>query len=137
MPATSRPERAELEMILQGLRSQPGLRLALLVAPDGLLIAGAAAGDEAEEMWGAVSAVLTNLGGQITKAEGAGDLETAVFYTDDCRLLVARAKLGFLLAVADPQANLEQLSAEVAQAGRSCDVRTESLLARRRGNDDV
>ena len=73
MSASWRPESTEVEAILGDIRSQPGVMRVLLVSPDGLLLAGQV-GDEAEEMWGAVTAVLANLGDQLARAEQAGGL---------------------------------------------------------------
>ncbi len=117
MSASWRPESTEVEAILGDIRSQPGVMCALLVSPDGLLLAGQV-GDEAEEMWGAVTAVLANLGDQLARAEQAGGLQTAVFFTAACRLVVQRVKLGSLVAAAAPEAKLEQVAAELARAAQ-------------------
>ncbi len=134
MPASLPLEYRELEASLQALRRRPGVSRALLVSPDGLLIAGAA-GDETEEMWAAIAAVLAKVGNQVTTAGEAGPLRAAVFYTAGCRLVMGSFPLGFVLAVADPQADLEEISAEVARAARRLENAGDRVGPR--GNDYV
>ncbi len=115
-------ERPGFAGVLQGLRTTPGVVQALVAAPDGLLIAGAAAEEEANELWAAVSAVLGKLGGQLMVSATGEALELAVFRARRYQFVVKPTKLGYVLAVAAPEAEVEGVCAQVEAAARSLEA---------------
>jgi len=135
MPVKSPPDRS-LRRILEELRTQPGVTTALLAASDGLLIARAVEGDDADELWAAVSAVLGNLGGKLTAGLGGGELQSAAFTAVHCQFVVRRVSLGYLLAVAQPEADVEGICAGMETAAREVEAVTALLAPTAREGDE-
>ncbi len=107
MPDSSVPEALTFQQLIHRLAQEPGVVHAVLAAPDGLLIAGP--DDELTELWAAVSAVLGNLGNKVVAGLDGGELQAAVFAAPHCQFVVKRVSVGYVLAVAQPTADVEGL----------------------------
>jgi predicted regulator of Ras-like GTPase activity (Roadblock/LC7/MglB family) len=132
MPSQSRPSQATFASLLGEIRAEPGVVNALVVAPDGLLIAGAQQGEEEGELWAAVAAVLGNLGGRLAATADQGELESAVFTAATCQFVVRPIRMGFVLAVARPSAALDRVCTRVARAADKLDIFAGTLMGKRK-----
>jgi predicted regulator of Ras-like GTPase activity (Roadblock/LC7/MglB family) len=102
--------------IVHSLRQVPGVRGALLVAPDGFVIAGEAPPSVALEPLAALAATLgRDLEVGATRL-GRGAFQTALFSADDGTLFLAVSRIGFVVTLADPQANFQTIRAALEEA---------------------
>jgi predicted regulator of Ras-like GTPase activity (Roadblock/LC7/MglB family) len=102
--------------IVGGVRHLNGVRGALLVAPDGFVIAVEVAPTIAVE---ALAALAATLGRDLEVGAshlGRGAFQTAMFSADDGTLLLATSRIGFLVALAEREANLPALRGALDEA---------------------
>lgn len=95
--------------IVAGIRHLNAVRGALLVAPDGFVIAAEVPPTVAVEP---LAALVATLGRDLETGAsrlGRSALQTALFSADDATLVLAPSRLGFLVALAERTANLPAL----------------------------
>jgi predicted regulator of Ras-like GTPase activity (Roadblock/LC7/MglB family) len=95
--------------IVVGLSHLPAVRAALLVAPDGFVIAAEVPPAVAVEPLAALAATLGRDLEVGASRLGRGAFQTAFFSADDGTLLLATSQIGFLVALAEREANLPAL----------------------------
>ena len=95
--------------IVVGLGHLPAVRAALLVAPDGFVIAAEVPPAVAVEPLAALAATLGRDLEVGASRLGRGAFQTAFFSADDGTLLLATSQIGFLVALAERDANLPAL----------------------------
>jgi predicted regulator of Ras-like GTPase activity (Roadblock/LC7/MglB family) len=92
------------------------VRGALLVAPDGFVIAAEVPPTVAVEPLAALAATLGRDLETGANRLGRGALSTALFSADDATLVLATSRLGFLVAMAERTANLPALRSALDEA---------------------
>jgi len=116
---------------LERLVGQPGVVGALVTARDGLPVAVRMESAEAGETWSAVTAMLGNLAARLLE-EGGDEMETAVFQAVNHQFVVARVQVGFLLAVAQPNAEGAALCDRARAAADEVNAATRELIGSRK-----
>jgi predicted regulator of Ras-like GTPase activity (Roadblock/LC7/MglB family) len=102
--------------IVHGLRSVPGARGALLVAPDGFVIAADTPAGVALDPLAALAATLgRDLELGATRL-GRGAFQTALFSADDGALFLAVSRIGFVVLLAESQINIQAIRAALEDA---------------------
>jgi predicted regulator of Ras-like GTPase activity (Roadblock/LC7/MglB family) len=102
--------------IVHGLRSVPGARGALLVAPDGFVIAADTPAGVALDPLAALAATLgRDLELGATRL-GRGAFQTALFSADDGALFLAVSRIGFVVLLAESQINIQAIRAALEEA---------------------
>jgi predicted regulator of Ras-like GTPase activity (Roadblock/LC7/MglB family) len=102
--------------IVAGVRHLNAVRGALLVAPDGFVIAAEVPPTVAVEPLAALAATLGRDLETGAGRLGGGAFQTALFSADDATLLLATSRLGFLVALAERTANLPALRTALDEA---------------------
>ena len=102
--------------IVQTIARLPGVKGALIVAPDGFVIAAEVPEGVAVESLAALAATLgRDLEVGATRL-GRGAFQTALFSADDGTLFLATSPIGFVVALAEPQASLQSVRGALAEA---------------------
>ena len=95
--------------IVQTIARLPGVKGALIVAPDGFVISAEVPEGVAVESLAALAATLgRDLEVGATRL-GRGAFQTAQLSADDGTLFLATSPIGFVVALAEPQANLQSV----------------------------
>jgi predicted regulator of Ras-like GTPase activity (Roadblock/LC7/MglB family) len=102
--------------IVIGLGHLPAVRGALLVAPDGFVIAAEMPAGVAVEPLAALAATLGRDLEIGASRLGRGAFQTAMFSADDGTLLLATSRIGFVVALAEREALLPGLRTAVDEA---------------------
>ena len=102
--------------IVQGLARLHGVRGALVVAPDGFVIVAEVAAGIAVEPLAALAATLGRDLEVGASRLGHGAFQTALFSADDGTLFLAGSPIGFVLVLAEPQANLQTVRGALADS---------------------
>lgn len=95
--------------IVHSLAQLTAVRGALLVAPDGFVIAADVPPNVALEPLAALAATLGRDLEVGASKLGGGAFQTALFSADDGTLYLAASRIGFVVALADPQANFQAI----------------------------
>jgi predicted regulator of Ras-like GTPase activity (Roadblock/LC7/MglB family) len=107
--------------VVQGLARVAGVRGALLVAPDGFVVASEVPASVAIEPVAALAATLgRDLEVGATRL-GRGAFQTALFSADDGTLFLAASRIGFVVALAEPQANVQAIRGGLEEAVSAID----------------
>jgi len=107
--------------VVQALARAAAVRGALLVAADGFVIAAEMPAGIAIEPLAALAATLgRDLEVGATKL-GHGAFQTALFSADDGTLFLAASRIGFVVALADPQGNVQAIRAALEEAVMAID----------------
>jgi predicted regulator of Ras-like GTPase activity (Roadblock/LC7/MglB family) len=102
--------------IVQTVARMHGVKGAAIVAPDGFVIAAEVPEGVAVESLAALAATLgRDLEVGATRL-GRGAFQTALFSADDGTLFLATSPIGFVVALAEPQASLQSVRAALAEA---------------------
>ena len=102
--------------IVQTVARLYGVKGALIVAPDGFVIAAEVPEGVSVESLAALAATLgRDLEVGATRL-GRGAFQTALFSADDGTLFLATSPIGFVVALAEPQANLQSVRGALAEA---------------------
>ena len=102
--------------IVQTVARLHGVKGALIVAPDGFVIAAEVPDDVSVESLAALAATLgRDLEVGATRL-GRGAFQTALFSADDGTLFLATSPIGFVVALAEPPASLQSVRAAMAEA---------------------
>ena len=102
--------------IVHSLRSLHGVRGSLMVAADGFVIAAEVPPSIAVEPLAALAATLGRDLEVGASKLGGGAFQTALFSADDGTLFLATSPIGFVVALAEPQASLQGVRAALAEA---------------------
>jgi predicted regulator of Ras-like GTPase activity (Roadblock/LC7/MglB family) len=102
--------------IVQTLARLHGVKGALIVAPDGFVIAAEVTDGVAVESLAALAATLGRDLEVGANRLGRGAFQTALFSADDGTLFLATSPIGFVVALAEPQASLQGVRAALAEA---------------------
>jgi predicted regulator of Ras-like GTPase activity (Roadblock/LC7/MglB family) len=102
--------------IVRALARLPGVRGALIVAADGFVIAADTPSTLAVEPVAALAATLgRDLEVGATRL-GRGAFQTALFSADDGTMFLAASPIGFLVALTEPQVNVQSVRAALDEA---------------------
>jgi predicted regulator of Ras-like GTPase activity (Roadblock/LC7/MglB family) len=102
--------------IVQTVARLHGVKGAAIVAPDGFVIAAEVPEGVAAESLAALAATLgRDLEVGATRL-GRGAFQTALFSADDGTLFLATSPIGFVVALAEPQASLQAVRGALAEA---------------------
>ena len=102
--------------IVQTVARLYGVKGALIVAPDGFVIAAEVPEGVSVESLAALAATLgRDLEVGATRL-GRGAFQTALFSADDGTLFLATSPIGFVVALAEPQASLQSVRTALAEA---------------------
>ena len=93
-----------------------GMRGALIVAADGFVIASEVPSGVAVESLAALAATLGRDLEVGASRLGRGAFQTALFSADDGTLFLATSPIGFVVALAEPQASLQSVRGALAEA---------------------
>jgi predicted regulator of Ras-like GTPase activity (Roadblock/LC7/MglB family) len=102
--------------IVQSIARLHGMRGALIVAADGFVIAAEVPSGVAVESLAALAATLGRDLEVGASRLGGGAFQTALFSADDGTLFLATSPIGFVVALAEPQANLQSVRGALAEA---------------------
>lgn len=102
--------------IVQSIARLHGIRGALIVAADGFVIAAEVPSGVAVESLAALAATLGRDLEVGASRLGGGAFQTALFSADDGTLFLATSPIGFVVALAEPQANLQSVRGALAEA---------------------
>jgi predicted regulator of Ras-like GTPase activity (Roadblock/LC7/MglB family) len=108
-PAGGPSRAAVFRQVLQELVTVPGTRGALIVAPDGLVIASELSAGTAVEPLGAMAATLGREMELGPGRAGAGEFSRAIFVADDGSVLLGASPVGFVVALGDGGADVAQM----------------------------
>jgi predicted regulator of Ras-like GTPase activity (Roadblock/LC7/MglB family) len=92
------------------------VRGALVVSPDGFVIAAEVPAAVKVEPLAALGATLGRDLEVGASRLGHGAFQTALFSADDGTVLLAASRIGFVVALAEPQANLEAVRTALSEA---------------------
>ena len=102
--------------IVQTVARMHGVKGAAIVAPDGFVIAAEMPEGVAVESLAALAATLGRDLEVGASRLGRGAFQTALFSADDGTLFLATSPIGFVVALAEPQANLQSVRGALAEA---------------------
>jgi predicted regulator of Ras-like GTPase activity (Roadblock/LC7/MglB family) len=102
--------------VVQELVRLHWVRGALIVAPDGFVIASELPQGLAVEPLAALAATLGRDLELSTARVGRGAFQTAVFSSDDGTIFLATSPIGFILVLAEQQANLQAIRGALSDA---------------------
>ena len=102
--------------IVHAIARLHGVKGAAIVAPDGFVIAAEVPEGVAVESLAALAATLGRDLEVGASRLGRGAFQTALFSADDGTLFLATSPIGFVVALAEPQASLQSVRAVVAEA---------------------
>jgi predicted regulator of Ras-like GTPase activity (Roadblock/LC7/MglB family) len=102
--------------IVQGLARLHGVKGALIVAPDGFVIASEVAQGVAVDSLAALAATLGHDLEVGASRLGRGAFQTALFSADDGTMFLATSPIGFVVALAEPQVSLQSVRTALAEA---------------------
>ncbi len=107
--------------VVQALARATAVRGALLVAADGFVIAAEVPAGVAIEPLAALAATLgRDLEVGATRL-GHGAFQTALFSADDGTLFLAASRIGFVVALADAQGNVQAIRSALEEAVNAID----------------
>ena len=102
--------------IVQTIARLHGVKGAAIVAADGFVIAAEVPEGVAVESLAALAATLGRDLEVGASRLGRGAFQTALFSADDGTLFLATSPIGFVVALAEPQANLQSVRGALAEA---------------------
>jgi len=110
------PEESGLDSSLAALTSRPGVLGAMVSTDDGLPFLVRLQSHHDQETLAAAGAALGQMTCEVLDRLNQGELEMAVLETEEFRFLVRPLSVGFLLVMAESEANVGLLSAEMSKA---------------------
>ena len=102
--------------IVHAIARLHGVKGAAIVAPDGFVIAAEVPEGVAVESLAALAATLGRDLEVGASRLGRGAFQTALFSADDGTLFLATSPIGFVVALAEPQASLQSVRGALAEA---------------------
>jgi len=122
MPDRELRQQERLEDALEALVTTRGVLGAVVATEDGFVLAARLAGDQDGEALAATAAAIGRSAGAALARLGRGKLQMAMLEASRFRLLVRAALEGYLLVVAEPEANvglmLSEMEAAAAAVGK-------------------
>jgi predicted regulator of Ras-like GTPase activity (Roadblock/LC7/MglB family) len=113
---TTMLEPAQLDRPLRALTATPGVCGSLVATEDGLPMAIRLQAEHDREALAAAAAVIGRLAARTISAFDRGQLELGVLEAEKLRLMVRPLSIGFLLVLADLDANIGLIAVEMAAA---------------------
>jgi predicted regulator of Ras-like GTPase activity (Roadblock/LC7/MglB family) len=110
------PRGRQVRDIVQSVARLHGVKGALIVAPDGFVIAAEVAQGVAVDSLAALAATLGRDLEVGASRLGRGAFQTALFSADDGTMFLATSPIGFVVALAEPQASLQSVRSALAEA---------------------
>ena len=107
---------SQVRDIVQTVARLHGVKGAAIVAADGFVIAAEVPEGVAVESLAALAATLGRDLEVGASRLGRGAFQTALFSADDGTLFLATSPIGFVVALAEPQANLQAVRGALAEA---------------------
>jgi predicted regulator of Ras-like GTPase activity (Roadblock/LC7/MglB family) len=108
--------------VVQALARAAGVRGAVLVAVDGFVIAAEAPAGVALEPLAALAATLGRDLEVGASRLGRGTFQTAMFAADDGTLCLAASRIGFVVALAEAQGNVQAIRGALEEAVAAIDA---------------
>ncbi len=105
-----------MERTLAELNKTPGVIGSFVVAADGIIVASDFATELNDEMMGALTSSIINSTEKATKKMEQGELVSFIIETDRNKLFFNSTRSGFLVCVAQPDANLGLIRVEMRAA---------------------
>ena len=105
-----------MERTLAELNKTPGVIGSFVVAADGIIVASDFTTELNDEMMGALTSSIINSTEKATKKMGQGELVSFIVETDRNKLFFNSTRSGFLVCVAQPDANLGLIRVEMRAA---------------------
>ncbi|HMX62588.1 MAG TPA: roadblock/LC7 domain-containing protein [Candidatus Sumerlaeota bacterium] len=105
-----------MDRILAELNKTPGVIGSFVVAADGIIVASDFATELNDEMMGALTSSIINSTEKATKKMEQGDLVSFIVETDTNKMFFNATRSGFLVCVANPEANLGLVRVEIRAA---------------------
>ncbi len=105
-----------MERILAELNKTLGVVGSFIVAPDGIIVASDFASELNDDMMGALTSSIINSTEKATKKMEQGELVSFIIETDTNKLFFNSTRVGYLVCVANPEANLGLVRVEMRDA---------------------
>ena len=105
-----------MERILAELNKTPGIIGSFVVAADGIIVASDFASEINDELMGALTSSIINATEKATKKMEQGELVSFIVETEANKLFFHSTRSGFLVCVANPEANLGLIRVEMRAA---------------------
>ncbi|MCC6546732.1 roadblock/LC7 domain-containing protein [Candidatus Sumerlaeota bacterium] len=105
-----------MDRILAELNKTPGVIGSFVVAVDGIIVASDFATELNDEMMGALTSSIINSTEKATKKMEQGELVSFIVETDTNKMFFNATRSGFLVCVANPEANLGLVRVEIRAA---------------------
>ena len=105
-----------MERALAELNKTPGVIGSFVVAADGIIVASDFTTELNDELMGALTSSIINSTEKATKKMEHGDLVSFIIETDRNKLFFNSTRSGFLVCVAQPDANLGLIRVEMRAA---------------------
>ncbi|MDK2970326.1 MAG: uncharacterized protein PWP23_81 [Candidatus Sumerlaeota bacterium] len=105
-----------MERTLAELNKTPGVIGSFVVAADGIIVASDFTTELNDEMMGALTSSIINSTEKATKKMEQGELVSFIVETDRNKLFFNSTRSGFLVCVAQPDANLGLIRVEMRAA---------------------
>jgi predicted regulator of Ras-like GTPase activity (Roadblock/LC7/MglB family) len=105
-----------MDRILAELNKIPGIVGSFVVAEDGIIVASDYDTELNDELMGALTSSIINSTEKATKKMEQGDLISFIVETDTNKLFFNATRTGFLVCVANPDANLGLIRVELRAA---------------------
>jgi uncharacterized protein len=105
-----------MDRILAELNKIPGVVGSFVVAPDGIIVASDYATELKDELIAALTSSIINSTEKATKKMEQGELVSFIIETDTNKLFFNSTRMGFLVSVSNPDANLGLIRVEIRAA---------------------
>jgi predicted regulator of Ras-like GTPase activity (Roadblock/LC7/MglB family) len=112
---------------LEMLTGTQGVLSAVLATEDGFPLATRVGSGQDKEGMAAAAAAMGQLAGKTLEHLGKGELEVATFEASKFTFLVRRLTVGFLLSVAEPEANVGLIATEMNRAAAALEDAASAL----------
>lgn len=116
-----------MERILAEINKTPGVIGSFVVAADGIIVASDFATELNDELMGALTSSIINSTEKATKKMEQGDLVSFIVETDMNKMFFNATRSGFLVCVANPDANLGLIRVEMRSAAEKLNDTTLGL----------
>lgn len=122
------PEGTRLEAPLEALTSRFGVLGAMVSTDDGLPLLVRLQSHHDQEALAAAGAALGKMTCEVLDRLNQGELEMAVLETEEFRFVVRPLSVGFLLVMAESEANVGLLSAEMSKAAAALEKAVSAVV---------
>jgi len=123
-----KPEQRSLDSPLETLTSGPGVLGAMVCTDDGLPLLVRLQSHQDREALAAAGAELGEMTCEVLDRLKQGELEMAVLETEELRFLVRPFSMGFLLVMAESEANVGLLSVEMSKAAAALEKAVSAVV---------